>query len=110
MTINKTFATATVFNTVQQIDYSEGGVISKQIVKNQTGNVTLFSFDKGQGLSEHAAPFDALVQIVEGEAEIRIDGNPHIVKAGEFIIMPANITHALHATEQFKMLLTMIRG
>lgn len=110
MTINKTFATATVFNTTQQIDYSEGGIISKQVVKNQTGNVTLFSFDKGQGLSEHTAPFDAMVQIIEGEAEIRIDGNPHTVKAGEMIIMPANISHALYATEQFKMLLTMIRG
>lgn len=110
MTINKTFATATVFNTSSEIEYSEGGIVSKQILKNQSGNVTLFSFDKGQGLSAHTAPFDALVQIIEGEVEIRIDDKPHTLKTGELIIMPANITHALHATEQFKMLLTMIKG
>ena len=104
-----TFAKATVFNIAEQIDYSTGGIVSKQILKNRAGNVTLFSFDKGQGLSEHTAPFDALVQVLDGEAEIRINGEPHMVKAGEIIIMPANITHALQAVESFKMLLTMIK-
>lgn len=104
-----TFAKATAFNIAGQIDYSTGGIVSKQILKNRAGNVTLFSFDKGQGLSEHTAPFDALVQVLDGEAEIRINGEPHRVKAGEIIIMPANITHALQAVESFKMLLTMIK-
>ncbi|SHE88637.1 cupin domain-containing protein [Dysgonomonas macrotermitis] len=101
---------ATVLNMAASIEYSEGGVVSKQILKNQVGNITLFSFDKGQGLSEHTAPFDAFVQILDGEVEIKIDGKPFIVKANESIIMPANITHALYAVEKFKMLLTMIRG
>ena len=104
------FPSATVFGLSNEIEYSEGGIISKQILKNDVGNVTLFSFDKGQGLSEHTAPFDALVQIIEGEAEIRIGGKPHGVKAGEIIIMPANVPHALQAVESFKMVLTMIKG
>lgn len=110
MKTNQAFATATVFGLAGQIEYSDGGVVSKQIMKNQAGNVTLFSFDKGQGLSEHSAPFDAMVQVLDGEAEIRIGGVPHIVKSGEIIIMPANVPHALYATERFKMLLTMIKG
>ena len=84
--------------------------ISKQVLKNEVGNITLFSFDQGQGLSEHTAPFDAFVQILEGEAEIRIGGQPLLLKAGRSVIMPANVSHALHATKRFKMLLTMIRG
>lgn len=91
-------------------DYSEGGIVSKQVLKNDAGNITLFAFDKGQGLSEHTAPFDAMVQILDGKAEIRIDGNPVVLKKGEAIIMPANIPHALLAIEKFKMLLTMIKG
>lgn len=110
MKTNPTFDTATVFDMKQQVDYVDSGVVSKQIIKSQAGNVTLFSFDKAQGLSEHSAPFDALVQILDGEAEIRIGGTPHQVKAGEIIIMPANVPHALHAIERFKMLLTMIKG
>jgi len=110
MTTNTTFATATVFNIAQQIDYADGGVVSKQVSKNQAGNISLFSFDKGQGLSEHSAPFDAIVQIIDGEAEIIIGGNSHNVKAGELIIMPANVPHALNAVGRFKMLLTMIKG
>lgn len=104
------FENSKVFNIARQIDYAEGGVVSKQIIKNPAGNVTLFSFDKGQGLSEHSTPFDALVQVLDGEAEIRIGGALHNVKAGEIIVMPANIPHALYAAERFKMLLTMIRG
>lgn len=110
MSTNPTFATGTVFNLSQQIEYSEGGIISKQILKNQAGNVTLFSFDKAQGLSEHAAPFDALVQIIDGKAEITIGGIPHLLETGQIIIMPANIPHAVLATERFKMVLTMIKG
>lgn len=107
--MQETFKKAEVFTLNNQIEYSEGGIISKQVIKNQTGNVTLFSFDKGQALSEHTAPFDALVQIIEGEAEIKIGGNSHTLNAGQIIIMPANISHALFAKEQFKMLLTMIK-
>ncbi len=110
MTTNATFAKGTVFDLSQQIEYSEGGIISKQVLKNQVGNVTLFSFDKEQGLSEHTAPFDALVQIIDGKAEISIGGTPHTLEAGQIIIMPANVSHAVYAVEQFKMLLTMIKG
>lgn len=110
MNPNPTFDTATVFDLEQQIDYAAGGVVSKQVIKSSAGNITLFSFDKEQGLSEHSAPFDALVQILDGEAEIRIGGMPHNLKAGEIIIMPANVPHALRAVERFKMLLTMIKG
>ena len=80
------------------------------MVKNNSGNLTLFSFDKGQGLSQHTAPFDAVVQILDGEAEVVLDGVPHLLKEGETIIMPANVPHALNAVERFKMLLTMIKG
>jgi quercetin dioxygenase-like cupin family protein len=92
------------------IDYQEKSVVSQTILKTSGGTLTLFAFDKGQGLSEHTAPFDAMVQIVDGQAEIVIGGSSHIVSAGEFIIMPANIPHALTAIERFKMLLTMIRS
>ena len=110
MTTEVTFAKETVFDLLQQIEYSKGGIISKQILKNQAGNVTLFSFDEGQGLSEHTAPFDALVQIIDGKAEITIGGTPHQVKAGQIIILPAQVPHAVYAVERFKMVLTMIRG
>lgn len=105
-----TFDKATVIALEASVDYTQGGVISKQVTKNRAGNITIFSFDKGQGLSEHTAPFDAFVQVFDGEAEIRIDGAPHILKKGDCIIMPAHRPHALKAIERFKMLLTMIRG
>jgi quercetin dioxygenase-like cupin family protein len=104
------FNTGKVLNFEEMVEYSDGGIISKQVLKNQAGNITLFSFDKGQGLSEHTAPFDAVVQILDGEANVFIGGKPNSVKKGETIIMPANISHALQAAERFKMLLTMIRG
>ncbi|MFC2490644.1 MAG: cupin domain-containing protein [Prevotella sp.] len=94
----------------EMISYAEGGVVSKEFVHANAGSLTLFAFDEGQGLNEHSAPFDATVQVLDGEAEIKIDGVPHIVKAGEMIIMPANHPHALFAHKRFKMLLTMIRG
>lgn len=97
-------------NLEKMIDYSAGGVVSKQILKNQAGNITLFSFDQGQGLTEHTAPFDAVVELLDGEAEIIIGGHTNLVKKGESIIMPANITHALQAVKAFKMLLIMIKG
>jgi len=95
---------------VDMIDYQTESVVSKTIVKKQTGTVTLFAFDQGQGLSEHTAPFDALVQILDGETEIKISGQPFHLKQGEIMIMPANEPHALSAVKKFKMLLTMIRS
>lgn len=92
------------------VAYQEGSVVSKEIVNKPTGTVTLFAFDKGQGLSEHAAPYDALVVITEGAAEITVSGIKHKVTAGEMLLMPANAPHALHAIEQFKMMLTMIKS
>lgn len=94
---------------VEMITYQDGSVVSKEILKKETGTVTLFAFDMGQGLSEHTAPFDALVYIVDGESEIVIAGKAFNVKQGEMIIMPANQPHALKAIKKFKMLLVMIR-
>ncbi|MDI9614513.1 cupin domain-containing protein [Methanothermobacter sp.] len=92
------------------IDYQDDSVVSREIIRKDTGTVTLFAFDRGQGLSEHTAPFDAMVQVIEGEAEITISGEKNLVAAGEMIIMPANEPHAVMAREPFKMLLTMIRS
>ena len=92
------------------IDYQENSVVSREIVRKETGTVTIFAFDKGEGLSEHTAPFDAMVQVVDGKAEIIISNVSNIVKKGEMIIMPANDPHALKAIEKFKMILTMIRS
>jgi len=98
-----------ILNTTGLIDYNEGSIVSRLIVKSEAGNVTLFAFDKGEELSEHTAPFDALVHILEGEAEVRISGKPYQLTAGNSIIMPADEPHAVAAVTQFKMLLTMIR-
>ncbi|MCG2726091.1 MAG: cupin domain-containing protein [Elusimicrobia bacterium] len=92
------------------IDYDKGAVVSRTIIKKKTGSVTIFSFDKGEGLSEHTVPFDAMVNILDGEAEIIISGKPNKVSAGEFIIMPADKPHALRAIKKFKMALIMIRS
>jgi len=92
------------------IVYQEGSIVSRTIIDRKTGTVTLFAFDKGQGLSEHTAPFDALVFLLDGEAEIVISGQVLRLKQGEMVIMPANQPHALKATEKFKMILTMIRS
>jgi len=100
-----------VLNLKDEITYADGAVISKILLKKETGNITLFSFDKGQGLSEHTSPFDAVVQVVEGEGAFIIDGEIKTAKEGEMIIMPANIPHDVQAAERpFKMLLTMIRS
>ena len=105
-----TFDTAKIFSMDGSIEYTSGGVISKQIIKNNAGNVTLFSFDKGQGLTEHSASYDALVQVMDGVVEITLGGISHLLTKGDCIIMPANIPHALTAVESFKMILTMIKG
>lgn len=94
---------------VEMVDYQNGSTVSKEIIKARAGTVTLFAFDKGQGLSEHTAPFDALVQVIDGEAAITIAGTPHTVKSGEMLVMPAHKPHALQAVKRFKMLLVMIR-
>lgn len=91
------------------IEYQEGSVVSRQLIKKAAGNVTLFSFDKDEGLSEHTAPFDALVYIIDGNGEITIEEKTHTLSTGEVIIMPANIPHALYAKERFKMVLIMIK-
>jgi len=91
------------------IEYQADAVVSKTLIKKDKGTVTVFAFDKDQGLSEHTAPFDALVQIIDGEADIILDGESNILQEGEIIIMPANIPHALKAVEKFKMLLTMVK-
>ncbi len=98
-----------ILKMAELIAYQTGAVVSRQITKTEAGNVTLFAFDKEQGLSEHTAPYDALVHILEGEAEVTLSGQPFQLKAGEAIIMPANEPHALKAIQKFKMLLTMIR-
>jgi len=95
---------------VDLADYQEGSIVSRTIIDKKTGTVTFFAFDKGQGLSEHTAPFDALVYLLDGEAEIVISGKPFRLKAGEMVIMPANDPHALKAVTRFKMVLTMIRS
>ncbi len=92
------------------VGYDKGAVVSRTIIKKTTGTVTIFSFDEGQGLSEHTTPFDALVEILDGEAEITIAGKPNKVQAGEFIIMPAGEPHALKAIKKFKMALIMIKS
>lgn len=99
-----------VLHIAELVSYQEGSVVSRQITKAEAGNVTLFAFDINQGLSEHTAPFDALVHILEGEAEVTISGKPFQLKMGDAIIMPANEPHALKALQKFKMLLTMIRA
>lgn len=94
----------------EYVQYQDGSVVSREIVKKPTGNVTIFAFDEGQGLSEHTAPFDALVQVLEGEVEITIAGQPHRVQGGEIILMPAGQPHALKALKRFKMMLIMLRS
>lgn len=101
---------AQVAQVLELVNYQDGAVVSREVVKQPTGSVTLFAFDEGQGLSEHTAPFDALVQVLEGEVEISIAGNPHRLHRGELILMPAGQPHALKALARFKMILTMIRS
>jgi len=101
--------TSQVLLLTDMVSYQEGSIVSRQITKSEAGNVTLFAFDVGQELSEHTAPYEALVHILEGSAEIRISGRPYDLTAGEAIVMPAGEPHALRANKRFKMLLTMVR-
>lgn len=94
---------------INLINYQEGSVVSREIISKKTGTVTLFAFDEGQGLSEHTAPFDALVYCLDGDVEVTISGNPIQLRPGEMVIMPAHQSHALQALKKFKMLLIMIR-
>lgn len=91
------------------VDYQEGSVVSRTLIKEKAGSLTLFSFDKGQALSEHSTPFDALLHVLEGEAEVTISGRPSLLRAGMLIRLPAGEPHAVRAVERFKMLLLMIR-
>jgi quercetin dioxygenase-like cupin family protein len=101
---------AHVFDAAQSVEYSANAVVSKTIVKKATGNITLFAFDKDEGLSEHSSPHDALVHILDGTAEITVGGEPFLADTGQCILLPANIPHALRALKKFKMMLTMIKS
>ncbi len=96
-------------NLKDYIEYSTGSVVRRTLKENMAGTITLFAFDAGQGLSEHSAPFDAVVQVIDGEGHFIIGGEEHDLKAGQLVIMPANIPHAIRAMQRFKMLLTMLR-
>ncbi|MFW5482702.1 MAG: cupin domain-containing protein [Prevotella sp.] len=104
------FEKGKVFDVAHMIDYAEGGVVSKELIHNDAGSVTLFSFDAGQQLSEHTAPFDALLQVVEGEMELSVEGKVNVVKAGEAFVIPNGARHSVSAAKPFKMIITMIRG
>ena len=103
-------STSKVQELKELVNYQDGSVVSREIISKNTGTITLFAFDKGQGLSEHTAPFDALVYLLDGEAEVVISSKPFRLRAGEMVIMPANDPHALKAITRFKMILTMIRS
>ncbi len=107
---SKEFSHSMVMKFTEKVDYSAEGIVSKRIIQKDTGNVTLFAFDKDQKLSEHSAPFDALVQVIDGYGEVVIAGNSFHLKSGDSIIMPANVPHAVNAVEKFKMLLIMIKS
>ena len=106
---NNEFEKGKKFSYNNSIAYADKAVVSKHVLKTETGNISLFAFDQGEGLSEHTAPFDAVVYIVDGKADILINGESNVLEAGETIIMPANIPHALTAIEKFKVVLTMIK-
>ena len=101
---------ARAYNVAELTDYADGAVVSRTLADNESGTVTLFAFDVGQGLSEHTAPFDALVHVVDGTVELTIGGESITASAGEIVLMPANVPHALKAAEPFKMLLIMLRS
>ena len=108
--IMKNIQPSTPLQLNEMVQYQEGQIVSKTLVQNKNVSITMFAFDQGESLSEHTTPYDALVQIFDGEAEILIAGVSHVVKTGQSILMPANIPHAVLAKERMKMLLTMIKG
>ncbi len=99
-----------VMPVVDMVEYQDAAIVSRTILKQATGNVTLFAFDRGQELSEHTSPYDAMVQVLDGQVQVTIGGEPHELRAGDLIVMPANRPHALRAVSRFKMMLTMIRS
>ena len=99
-----------IFKLVDMIGYQEGAIVSRTLIDEETGTVTLFAFDEGQGLSEHTAPYNAMAVVLEGQAEITIGGEPLKLEEGEMVMMPANKPHAVRAEKKFKMLLIMIRS
>jgi len=104
------FEKSTIFDLAESVSYSGNATVSKMIIKKQTGNITLFAFDVGQSLSEHSAPFDAFVMVTEGKGRIIINKKDFDLSTGQFIVMPANIPHAVQALDKFKMMLVMIKG
>ena len=106
----KEVAKSEVLGVATLVDYQDGAVVSRTLTKKDTGTMSVFAFDKGEGLSEHTTPFDATVQVLDGSVDITISGEVYRVSAGEMIIMPANEPHGLKAPERFKMILTMIRS
>jgi quercetin dioxygenase-like cupin family protein len=106
----KEFSHSAVLDFTKKVEYSAEGIVSKRVLQKEKGNVSLFAFDKDQQLSEHSAPFDAMIQLLEGKGRITIGGKPFELTQGQSIIMPANVPHAVYATEKFKMLLTMIKS
>ena len=104
------FDKSEVFSFNDSVEYASGGILSKTVLKKESGNISLFSFAKGEALSEHTAPFDAMIQVVDGKGEIIIGGKSFILESGQVIIMPANVPHAVKAVEKFKMVLTMIKS
>ncbi|UCD93621.1 MAG: cupin domain-containing protein [Candidatus Zixiibacteriota bacterium] len=101
---------AVVYRLDNLLEYADESIVSRTVLKSEVGTITLFSFDAGQELSEHTTPYDAMVQVLDGEAELTIGGKTVVPKAGETVIMPADVPHAVRAVKRFKMLLTMIRG
>ena len=99
-----------VFKATEVIEYTDGGVVSKEFIHSNAGSVTVFSFDAGQGLSEHTAPFDALIQVIDGIMQLTVEGQTFNIKAGETFIIPSCAHHSVKAVERFKMMITMIRG
>ena len=99
-----------VFKATEVIEYTDGGVVSKEFIHSNAGSVTVFSFDAGQGLSEHTAPFDALIQVIDGVMQLTVEGHNFDIKAGETFIIPSGAHHSVKAVERFKMMITMIRG
>ncbi|NLV52550.1 MAG: cupin domain-containing protein [Bacteroidales bacterium] len=104
------FEKGKTFVVSEMVDYAEGGVISKELIHSNAGSVTLFSFDAGQGLSEHTAPFDAFIQVVDGEMLLNVEGTDNHIKAGEGFVIPSGARHSVKAEQQFKMIITMVRG
>ena len=99
-----------IFDVASSIEYQENAIVSRELMKKEVGNITIFAFDKGQGLSEHTAPFDALMYIVDGSAEVKISGEGHLLRQGQMLIAPAGKPHELKAVERFKMVLVMLKA